>query len=188
MSKTIIVDIGHADRTGASGNGLEEHAVNVEVGKHLVARLKAAGLKVVRLDFPHEDNTTDLVKTVREANRVDAVLGISLHSDSAESAKARGGHAEYNKGSVRGKRLATCVGKRIAALLPGRAEVVRSRPNATQGSLMVLRETRAPWVLVEGGFISNSEDARVMRAEPERLAEAYCAGILDYLQEEETLS
>lgn len=184
MSKTIIVDIGHADRTGASGNGLEEHAVNVEIAKHLVARLEKAGLKVVRLDFPDESNARDLEKTVAAANRVDAVLGISLHSDSADSAKAHGGHAEYNKGSVKGKRLATCVGKRLAKLLPGRAEIVRSRPNATQGSLMVLRETRAVWVLVEGGFISNVEDAEVMHNAPDMLAEVYAQGILDYLREE----
>lgn len=184
MSKTIIVDIGHADKTGASGNGLEEHAVNVEIGKHLVARLEKAGLKVVQIDFPHEKNAVDLAKTVQAANRIDAVLGISLHSDSSDNAKAHGGHAEYNKGSVKGKRLATCVGKRVAALLPGRAEVVRSRPNESQGSLMVLRETRAVWVLVEGGFISNVEDAELMHNSPEKLAEAYAAGILDYLKEE----
>lgn len=181
--KTVIVDIGHADGTGARGiGGMEEHAANVVIGDLLVAKLKQAGLHVVRLDFPHESNTSDLNKTVAAANKVEAALGISLHSDWAGNASAHGGHAEHMLGSVKGKRAAQCIAAHLVKLLPGRAEAVVSRPNASdKKTLAVLRGTRAPWVLVEGGFITNAGDAQVIRETPEALAEAYCAGILDYL-------
>lgn len=181
--KTVIVDIGHADGTGARGfEGLEEHSVNVVIGDRLVTLLKKAGLNVVRLDFPHETNTSDLNKTVAAANKVEAALGISLHSDWAGNANAHGGHAEHMLGSIKGKKAAQCIAAHIVKILPGRAEPVVSRPNATdKKTLAVLRGTRAPWVLVEGGFITNPCDANIMRSNPQSIAEAYCAGILDYL-------
>lgn len=49
--------------------------------------------------------------------------------------------------------------------------------------LYVTRHVRAPAVLVEGGFLSNPEEAKKLNATAyrQRLAEAIAAGILDYL-------
>lgn len=182
---TFIVDIGHADGTGARGNGLEEHAENVTIAKLLCMKIQNAGHKVYSIDFPHETNGADLAKTVAKANTIKATLGISLHSDCSDSAQPHGGHVEYNKGSVKGKRAATCVAKYITKLLPGRADAIVPRPNAKQGSLMVLRQTVAPWILVEGGFISNVDDALVIHTEPEKIADAIFKGVMDYINTEE---
>lgn len=173
----IIVDIGHARETGARGNGLEEHAVSEEISKELVRELKAAGYEVVKLDFPELSNAQDLEATIKEANRMGSDIGISLHCDSAEEAKARGGHVCYYPGSSKGRKLAEAVGVRLSELLPGRAEVVVGRKD-----LAVLRRTRPVWILCECGFITNPGDAEMMREHPEKIARAISEGVKDYLK------
>ena len=48
----IIVDIGHARKTGAEGNRLEEHEVSCVVAGYLVEELGKLGHEVLVLDFP----------------------------------------------------------------------------------------------------------------------------------------
>lgn len=58
---------------------------------------------------------------------------------------------------------------------------LRNRGVVTRSGLYVLRKTRMPAVLVELGFITNPNDARLMSNDPELFAEAVYNGILEYL-------
>lgn len=137
--------------------------------------LKNKGVDTEIIDFPNESNAADLNHTVSAANcSKNASLGISLHSDCSDNASACGGHVCYY--SATGKKIADCIAPYLCSLLPGRASKTVKRDN-----LYVLKKTAAPWVLVEGGFISNTHDALLMKYYPEAIADAYFKGIMDYL-------
>lgn len=186
MSKHIIIDIGHANGTGARGNGYEEHALCVIVGKRLKKRLEKQGVKVTLLDFPTLSNKQDLIRTVRTANAAKSVtFGVSLHMDAAESKTAHGGHVCF--ASVKGREIAERVAARLVEVMPGRAVSVQKRTG-----LMVLTQTRAPWALFELGFITHAGDIKKLVDDPDTeknelkpLLEALEQGILDALERAE---
>lgn len=168
----IALDIGHANGTGARGNGLEEHAVATAIVDHLFTALKDQGHNVHVIDFPNMSNSEDLNATIRAANSGGYDIGISIHCDCAAPG-AHGAHVCYLSAS--GKRLAQCIAGPLADLLPGRAETTVERPH-----LAVLKQTRPVWVLCECGFISNASDADVMKHHPESIANAIAEGVDAY--------
>lgn len=171
----VVIDIGHANGTGARGNSLEEHAVSTVVAKYLERELENLGHDSITLDYPHESNDHDLSLTVKEANSLadewDVV--VSLHCDWSSNPNAHGGHVCYLSNA--GKRLANCISKHLCALMPGRADKVVKRKG-----LYLLRKTKDPAVLVEVGFISNQDDAVMMSQHPNMIATAIAIGIDDF--------
>ena len=57
---------------------------------------------------------------------------------------------------------------------------LRNRGMQVRTGLYVLRKTAMPAVLVELGFITNAEDARLMSTRPDLFAEGIYRGILAY--------
>lgn len=175
----IIIDIGHANNTGArgalrDGSPQEEHALCSVIAKHLQAGLQEAGHVATVLDFPEKSNAEDLRLTIAAANAISgAQLGISLHCDSFDSATARGAHVCYF--SETGQRIARCIAAPLCALLPGRAESIVRRTD-----LAVLKQTRAPWVLCECGFITNADDCALQKNQPDAISRAILRGVEQY--------
>lgn len=160
MSNHIIIDIGHANNTGARGHGQEEHDLCAKVAKRLASELGIAGQRVTVLDYPDKSNADDLNKTIAAANALSNVtFGISLHMDASDNASAHGGHVCY--ASAKGAQLAAAIAKTLAEYMPGRANSTVKRTN-----LAVLNRTRAPWVLIELGFITNERDIRKLMDDP----------------------
>jgi N-acetylmuramoyl-L-alanine amidase len=180
----ILLDIGHADGTGAQGNGLEEHAVATTIVAQLKPMMEGQGYKVTVLDYPNLTNTQDLNRTVKEANIIyhaeadrSQIIGISIHCDCSDNAEAHGGHVCYHPASTKGKAIAQAIAQPLAQLLPGRAETT-----VAHKWLYVLNGTSAPWVLCECGFISNAHDAQIQRDDPGSIAQAIAKGINDYIK------
>ena len=171
----VVIDIGHANGTGSTGNSLEEHAVSTVVAKHLERELDKLGHESITLDYPHESNDHDLSLTVKEANSLadewDVV--VSLHCDWSSNPSAHGGHVCYL--SSTGKRLAQCIAKHLCALNPGRVDKVVKRRG-----LYLLRRTKDPAVLCEMAFISNQDDAVMLSQHPDMIAKAIAIGINDF--------
>ncbi len=168
------IDVGHAHKTGARGNGLEEHEVCSRLAP-LIQRLAAAeGHKGHILDFPSLDNRADISRTIAAANAKNYPFGISLHCDCSASPAARGGHVCYV--SAEGRRLARAIAAHLCALAPGRADKTVRRDD-----LAMLNRTRAPWALVEMLFLTNPDNAALAKEHPERIAEAIWAGLRDYI-------
>lgn len=172
----ILIDIGHADGSGARGNGCEEHALCTVIGKELKAIFDARGDEAIVIDFPEMRNDKELVATAQEANKHAGVAcGISLHMDCAESAGAKGGHVCYV--STAGRQLASAIATHLCALLPGRAEHIVKRTG-----LYILKHTRPVWVLCECGFISNASDCALAKERPREIALAIARGVQEYFQ------
>ena len=156
----IIIDSGHANGTGARGNGQEEHNLCVKVANQLATALRSKGHKVTGIDFPTLSNAADLNQTISKANSLENVsLGISLHMDASSNASARGGHVCYI--STAGYIAAKAIASELCEYMPGRAQETVKRTN-----LAVLKRTKWRWVLIELGFITSKLDIKKLMDDP----------------------
>ena len=184
MAIKIYIDQGHnpqSPNAGAEGNGFVEQDITYEIGKHLATLLRSNGNFDVRVSRPTEEtilgtsNASSLRIRVDEANNFGADYFISLHTNASNNTSASGSEAlVYSSPSV-----ASELGKDILVWL-NRLTGLRNRGIVNRPGLYVLRKTKMPAVLVEMGFISNPQDARLMNNSPELFAEGIYNGILQY--------
>ena len=157
----IVLDIGHANGTGARGNGQEEHNLCVKVSEQLKTALIKSGHKVTVLDFPKLNNTDDLNRTIKAANALKGVdFGISLHMDAFTNPNAKGGHVCHYP-VTSSKRIAMAIADSLTAYMQGRASKTVARRD-----LAILKRTVAPWVLIELGFITSKVDIKKLMDDP----------------------
>lgn len=184
MAIKIYIDQGHNPlnpNAGAEGNGLREQDLVYEIGIQLADRLRANGNFDVRLSRPTPDtqvgtsNSSSLRLRVEDANRWGADYFISLHTNASSISAATGSEAfAYSEPSA-----AFSLGEDILDWL-NRTTGLRNRGMKVRSGLYVLRKTAMPAVLVELGFITNPDDARLMLERPELFAEGIYRGILEY--------
>lgn len=169
----ILIDVGHARLTGASGQGFHEHEEMAAFAPVLAEELQAQGFRTTIIDYPELSNEQDLVATVKEANSLRPVFILSLHLDCSDNATAHGGHVCYS--SAKGESMARCIAKYLCEMFPGRAEQVVKR-----SGLYVLRKTYAPAVLIECCFISHEEDMAVFHRHMRMVGKAIALGVTNY--------
>ncbi|MBR2320337.1 MAG: N-acetylmuramoyl-L-alanine amidase [Clostridia bacterium] len=192
----IAIDIGHASGTGTRVNGADEHdesVHNAAILKTILESYTADRFEVDIIDFPAENNTGDLNKTIHTINAGHYDLAISLHCDSSTNPSARGAHVCHHRtyhadgsytDSPGGKALAKEIAARLCPIMPGRANKIQARPDRdlNLSSLAILRQTTPTAVLVETGFLSNPEDLERIRALRYELMRAVALGIAAFCQ------
>lgn len=179
----IFIDPGHnysgAD-TGAAGNGLREQDVSYFVGSYLAKYLSDAGFLVKCSRNKLADNVAatfnrSINYRYMQANEFKADYFISLHCDATADKNAKGAHVcVYSKNSTAEKLAGAVIKKLIPLGLDGRSEKIVERKN-----LGVLKHTNMPAILIEMGFITNPENANLMRS-PEVIARAIFEGICEF--------
>ncbi len=184
MAIKIYIDQGHnpqSPNAGAEGNGYREQDIVYEIGLRLRDLLLANGNFEVRLSRPTPttqlgtSNASSLRVRTQEANSWGADYFISLHTN-AGVPSASGTEAFVYSVPSNAQRLADDIVDGITERTGLRDRGVFARP-----SLYVLRRTAMPAVLVELGFITNSNDANLMANDPQAFAQGIYSGILDYL-------
>ena len=180
----IYIDQGHNPsgvNTGAEGNGLREQDVTYAVGQELARLLRRSGNYEVRLsrNTPTEvlgsSNASSLRTRVQDANAWGADYFISIHTNGSTSPSAKGVEAyAYSRDSI-GFRLG---GDIVDSLVE--ATGFPKRGMFARPGLYVLKKTNMPATLVEIGFISNPEEAAVMRSNPELFARVIYNGIVEF--------
>jgi N-acetylmuramoyl-L-alanine amidase len=185
MAIKIFIDQGHNPNNpnaGAEGNGLREQDIVFRIGILLAELFRENPAFEVRLSRPTLDvqlgtsNTTSLRERVRIANEWGADYFISLHTNASSIPSATGVEAFAFSQPSAAFNLGEDIVDAISSLtgLSNRGMKVRS-------GLYVLRKTQMPAVLVELGFITNPNDARLMVEEPELFAQGVYDGTLKYL-------
>lgn len=179
----IFIDAGHnysgAD-TGATGNGLREQDITFYVSKLLSTYLRETGHTVMCSRNALTDNLTttltgSIVARYSRANDFKADLFISLHCDSSAVKSAKGAHiCVYAKNGTPYNLAQKIVPYLLNIGLNGRNEKIVRRTD-----LGVLKHTNMPAILIEMGFITNPDNATLMRS-PETLAKAIYEGICDF--------
>ena len=184
MAIKIYIDQGHNPlnpNAGAEGNGYREQDIVYRIGTELADLLRTRDEFEVRLSRPTPDtqlgssNSTSLRLRVEDANTWGADYFISLHTNASSNPSATGSEAfAFSEPSP-----AFTLGE---DLLEGLAATtgLRNRGMKVRTNLYVLRKTRMPAVLVELGFITDPDDARLMVERPDLFAEGLYRGILAY--------
>ena len=181
MTKNLcVVDPGHGGRDcGAVGGegGLYEKAAALAIARMLYDELYARGFDV--LMTRDSDEYLTLGERCRIANEAGADIFVSIHCNSSTNKDARGietFHAQTC--SQTAKDLAAAVQKRLIEATGARDRGVKS------ADYYVLKGTKAPAILVECGFISNSEEAQMLfKSSYQRtLAKAIADGVAAVLE------
>lgn len=154
LGKTIVLDPGHgAHDAGASGNGLQEKNVVLDVGLRTRTKMIDAGAKIVMTRS--DDTFLSLTNRTTIANNSGADSFISIHSNAAENPAAHGSEVYYNNtfAGPESKRLAEEIQKELVKRI---GTYDRGEKTA---NFQVIKYTRIPSILVELGFITNKDDA-----------------------------
>ena len=177
----LLVDPGHSiNDPGLTGpDGTAEHEVTWAIAAALEGRLSALGAHVVLSRGPGTSPTPS--QRAQQANTEDVELILSIHCNGARSTAGRGA-AAYHFGtdvqiSDRGKRLAELA---LAAVL---AATGTADCRVHAATLALLRESRAPAVVIEPGFLTHPEEGRLLGTpdHQHRIAQALTEAVLHYL-------
>ncbi len=160
--KIVVIDAGHGKNdNGASGNGLTEKNVNLQIVQKLYALLEAdPDIKVyaTRLDDSYPTNAS----RAQMANEV-ADLFVSIHQNSSTSSTPQGTEVLYmnhtNELSVPSSKLTSKAAAQIALTWVINALGTTNRGIKERPDLIVLNQTNVPAILIETCFISNPDDA-----------------------------
>jgi len=194
---TIVIDPGHGGRDdGARAHGLVEKELTLDLAFRVQRLLQSSGFKtaLTRTD----DTYLTLPDRVARANEIEHSFFVSLHFNKASNPTASGVETFYASEKVVPEAAWTWVGYFSKPEAPAGADsgetlagyvqaaLVNRTDSANRGiagrELYVVRHTRAPAVLVEGGFISNPFDAQLIGTPEyrERLAASIADGVIEY--------
>ena len=199
---TVVIDPGHGGiDDGTKYYGLAEKDVTLDVGERLERVLK--GFHVQTVLTRREDVYVSLPERVEIANRLAEtnrnVIFVSIHLDQSPVESVDGIETYYADQKLpqpadwtwvgyfsrpeeeeldRGENLAVALQGALTSRMFVANRGIKSR------SLFVVRHTRMPAVLVEGGFLSNKVENQMLRDDGyrDRLAQGLAAGILTYTQ------
>lgn len=159
-------------------SGLRECDVAAEIGAAVKKYLEAAGCecRLLQSDNLYYDSDYDdrPVAVCADANNWGADVFVSIHCNAANG-RARGTEVECYSIQSNGGSLAQYIQKQIVASLGTINRGVKEMP-----SLIVLRHTAMPAVLIETAFIDNDDDAKLLVREWDEFARAIARGVTDY--------
>ena len=183
----IYIDQGHNPHswnTGAHGNGLKEEDLTFEIGILLAELLAQDERFEVRLSRPTAntllgtDNDSALDARINDAEEWGADYFISLHINSFTTSSVNGVEMCYAPDDVVGKELGMVLIDSLAESTGLNKRIEKARDN-----LRVLTNTTMPATLLEMGFISNEDDAKLLDESPELFAQGVYNGILNYFND-----
>lgn len=176
---------------------LLEKEIVLEVGLELRRLLEQAGAQVMitrvkdeELSYHFPDSglarhRRDIRGRVKLINSSQADLLISLHVNSIHDPTVRGPIAFYSAGNPESKRLAAAVHNALNPLFstdakPG--QLVHQDPQESS-AYYLLNETAMPGIILEIGFMTNTDDRRMLEKGSSRheIARAIFLGVLDYV-------
>lgn len=191
--KKIVIDAGHGgiDPGTRSKAGLLEKDINLDIALKLKRHLAMVGVYCVMIretdrDFSdsNADFSTkkrrDLSYRTRVANQSGADLYLSIHANSFPQSIYRGAQTFYKKSDPDSKLLAESIQSQFTK------KFKPNRRRAKTGDYRVLNDTNMPGVMIEVGFLSNPEEAKLLEDDNyrEKIAKAIFRGIVDYFTEQ----
>ena len=184
---TIVIDAGHGGRDdGCSGvSGSKESDINLKIAKRLKNYLETYGIEVVmtRSDGNalydanatnfKESDMTNRVKLIDDAN---PHMVISIHQNSFTDETVRGAQAFYQEDDESSKLFAEGVQSQLMSQLPD------ARKEANAGDYYLLKESNFPAIIVECGYLTNSDEESLLITEDyqNKVAYSIMCGVVKY--------
>jgi len=176
LSGCVVIDPGHGgkDPGATSVLGYYEKGINLAVARQVADLLADTGLRVEMTRTG--DSYPELDQRAALANRLGADLFVSIHADSFPKA-SRHGYTIYVARSASWSSR-----KAAASIADSMASTGMNSFGVQTAGYHVLTETRGPAVLVEMGYLSNRQEAAMLRSSSfqSRIAKAIADGIIDY--------
>jgi len=167
LGYTVAIDAGHGGiDAGVSGvnTSVKESELNLQIAQRLKAYFKMAGVDVVMT----RNNSNGLyglstknfkMRDMKERERIiseaNPDLLVSLHQNFFSQSKQRGAQVFYKPGSEASEKLAGDVRRRLS-------QIEHCDRILLAGDYYVLNTCSKPAILIECGFLSNSEDEALL--------------------------
>jgi len=193
-SRTIIIDPGHGggDPGKVGINNALEKDLNLQISEKLKNHLEDKGFTVIMtrttdtgLNESSDTNKkiADLKKRVSLINDTNPPLVVSIHQNSYPQESVKGAQVFFYSHSKEGETAAKVLQTALKA-----ADPENTRQAKANDTYYLLKKTKPATVIVECGFLSNSEEAGKLTTEDyqEKIAEAVCSGIIQYLDQKQT--
>ncbi|WP_198851270.1 N-acetylmuramoyl-L-alanine amidase [Alicyclobacillus sp. SO9] len=194
--KKIVLDAGHGGSdTGARGDtGIHEKDITLSVTKKLAVLLQEGGAQVRLTRHLDDDLATERDAKNRRRQRADLLgrlrivqafephMFISVHCNASTSSSWRGAQTLYMPGNEEGKVLAKKMQSAFQEQLAN-----TSRSPAAVKSLFLLKHIDGPAVLAEIGFVSNPQEAQLLKTEAyqDKVALAMYTAVIRYFDDED---
>jgi N-acetylmuramoyl-L-alanine amidase len=177
LSGCVVIDAGHGgqDPGAISCTGYYEKTITLSVARKVASLLRQRGLRVVMTR--EGDEFIELEERAAIANRNNANLFVSIHCDSMENSSKQGFTIYVARSAPRASRQAA------TAIARAMAKTGLDSQGIREADYKVLIYTEGPAVLVELGYLSNYQEAGLLRdgSFQNRLAEAIANGVADFL-------
>lgn len=179
VGKTVFIDPGHGYQdSGATGNGLLEKNVNLDIATRLNNQLYGAGALTV---MSRKGDTFDsLEERVNKGAKANADIFISVHANANDNSSANGTETYYDKTyqSANSLRLAQNIQPRMVSALGTRDRSVKT------AGFYVIKYSKMPSVLLETGFVTSPIDANILKqsTKKDRLAAGITQGVSSYFR------
>lgn len=195
--RRVVIDAAHGGRdAGVRGSrGLQESQITLDIARRLRSRLRAAGLEVVLTR--EADNSLSSEQRAAIANRARADLLVSIHVNKAWAPRAQGFEVYCMSDPIEQRRRSSGaldfvpwenafagherrsweIARELQLALSQDLKLTNRGVNRAQ--LELARAVNMPSVQVEVGFVSNANDAALLRQPKfrERVAGALARGI-----------
>lgn len=187
----IAIDAGHGGMDSGAVSVLSdlEKDINLKIAIKLKEKLEEKGYVTVMTrqndEGLYDDNATnkktdDLKKRCEIINNANPVLMVSIHQNIYQSEGVWGAQVFYYEDNREGEEFAKILQNELKVLLNND----NKREAKGNKSYYILKNVNCMAVLVECGFLSNYEEAGLLRTEAyqEKIADAIQQGIEKYLK------
>lgn len=194
-SGKVMIDSGHGgfDSGKVGLDGSLEKDINLQIALYLKDLLLQDGLEVemireedVGLYDENEANKKqqDMKRRVEKIEASKPDLVVSIHQNSYTEEYVKGPQVFYYETSEKGKLLASALQESLNENL----QIERPREIKANDTYYILRRTPVPTVIVECGFLSNSQEVKLLNTQEyqQKVAQAVREGILTYLRQEKS--
>ena len=187
--KIIAIDAGHGGGDpGAIGvTGTAEKEINLILAKKMKILLEEKGAMVVMTrtdDSVYSDiKKEELDHRAALVQKKDAELFLSIQCNAVPNPSLHGAQTFYNPGSENGEILAKCIQNRFVKTLKN-----TDREALTLSSAYIMSKLEIPAIMVEVGFLSNTEEEALLNddAYREKIVAAIYGGIVDYYEKKDS--
>ena len=191
---TVIIDAGHGGEDGGAigVNGCIEKDINLAIAKRLYETLSASGIECVLTrsedillydrtqDYEGRKKALDMKARLEIVNKYDNAIFVSIHQNSFPIEKYSGFQAYYSSNSEASQSLAATIEQGVKNdLQPSNKRVAK----ASAGKIYLLDRLNCPAVLLECGFLSNTDECALLCTEEyqNRLADVIASSIENFV-------
>ncbi|MCX8075158.1 MAG: N-acetylmuramoyl-L-alanine amidase [Clostridia bacterium] len=195
-NKVVVIDAGHGlpDEGAVGFNGTTEQATNLKIALKLQQLIEQSGAKVLltRSDengiYSIDSNSirnkkvSDIKNRVEIGNNYNADIFISIHLNKFPESIYRGWQTFYQQNSEKSKVLSKCIQENLSKNI----EFKNDRVPLPISGVYIMDKVTVPTIVVECGFLSNPQEAEMLKGEnyQNKIAWGIFIGIQEYFEKE----